>query len=1059
MGNISILKASAGSGKTYQLAYRYIRNIISDPDLYRRTLAVTFTNKATEEMKSRILSELNKLASGAGSPYLADLERDLAMPGDKIRERAAEGRTKILHDYGRFHVLTIDKFFQRIIRSFIKELGLDMSYTLELQTDSILESAADRLIESIRGDHKLREWIMLFVEDKISQNQKWDIRSELIELGAEIFREHFIFGNAPELSRNDIGRIVGREVARIGKIKEDMQKLAAEALAVISGASLDPADFAYGRNGVVSYFTKTAEGNIESYGKRVTDALGSDEKWYARTSPRRNEIAAIVPRLRELLIELCGAYDKNIVDINTAALVQENFRAYALLKELALKAREVCAEMNIVPISETNNIIHKLIDGNDVPFIYEKTGGMLTHYMIDEFQDTSRRQWENFVPLLDNALSQSAASPVLLVGDVKQSIYRWRGGDWQVLGKMVSERFDGTSIYDLDTNYRSAGTVVDFNNNLISRIVSLADRNISELTEEFRGKKYVDSRKLEHFDGILSGVYSGHSQNVSRSPGEGYVRITEIAKDTAEAEKPLLIETIESLQRRGYAPGDIAVLVRYNRQGRETARELLDYKAANPDSPYCYDLVTQEALMLGSSNVVNFIMSVMYLAVSPDNSIQRAVFNRFLDREPDDKFTDDERSLFASLRLISIEEAFEKILSSYSLNERTNDIAYIQALHNHIHGFSAAKIADMPIVLKWWEESGRSLSVNIPSNRNAISILTIHKAKGLQYKAVIIPDCSWQLNPRPRSLFWASAGAGAMQELGKVPLRWKNMIADSHFAGDYLEETVMSHIDNINTFYVAATRAEEELHIFIPAGQKPAVNIAGLISGAIEGGISGDSSGNDTRIGALAGRTASAGDNIIYEFGAPYIKEKQAHTKQNEPAVYYSSRRVNQIKFSTDSSRYFEEGDYEAILSPRNYGILMHRVFERINSAEDIETELGKMYSSAEISYEDMMTVAGMIRDSFEDPTIRSWFNPSWETVRNESGIIVPHGHGIKRPDRVIIKGNRAIVIDYKFGAVRKEYYKKQVRQYMDLLARMGYGHVTGYLWYISLREVVNADE
>lgn len=1052
MPSINILKASAGSGKTYQLTYRYIRDIIREPQLYRHILAVTFTNKATEEMKSRILSELNKLASGEDSPYLSGLEQDLALSEKTIRKRASQCRTKILHDYGRFNVLTIDKFFQRIIRSFIKELGLDLSYTLELHTDSILESAADRLIEGIRSDRRLREWIMLFVEDKISENQKWDIRSELVELGAEIFREHFIYGGATELSREEIGRIVGKESARIKKITEQMQAVAAEALAVISKASLTPEDFAYGRQGCVSYFLKIREGNIEPYGKRVTDALVSEEKWCPKTSLRRTDIMAVVPRLRELLTELTGVYDENIVDINTAALVQENFRAYALLTELALKAREVCAEMNIVPISETNNIINKLIGGNDAPFIYEKTGGTISHYMIDEFQDTSRQQWENFVPLLENAVSQSA-SPVLLVGDVKQSIYRWRGGDWQILGKTAPERFGDTGIFNLETNYRSAGNIVTFNNNMISEVVALADRNINALTEEFRHKKYIDKENLSPFENILSEAYNGHIQNTSKAPDEGYVRITEIPK-TVEVGKSLLIETIESLQRRGYSPGDIAVLVRYNRQGNEIAQQLLDYKASHPDSQFSYDLVTQEALTLGKSNVVNFIVSVMYLTVSPDNSIQRAVYNRFLDRDIATEFDENEIGFFSALRLVSIEEAFEKILSTYSLNELTGDIAYIQAIHNHIHGFSTTKIADFPVFLKWWEESGHNLSVNIPSNRNAISVLTIHKSKGLEYKAVIIPECSWQLNPRTRSLFWAAASEGPFEALGKVPLRWKSVIADSYFAGDYLEELVMSHIDNINTLYVATTRAEEELHVFIPASQKPGANIAGLVSGVME------RTGDDTvRIGEMQGKTTITAGTAVYEFGKPYIKEATASEEKPEQATYFSAKRTNRIRYGTSSGRYFEEEGADIRLSPRNYGIIMHKVFENINSTGDIDAELEKMRALAEISDEEKSVAADLIRESLKNETIRSWFDPSWDNVRNEASIIVPRSHGLKRPDRVITKGNRAVVIDYKFGTVKKEYYKTQIRQYMELLGRMGYRDIKGYLWYIALQEVIEVGE
>ena len=452
MGNVKILKASAGSGKTYQLAYAYIRNVIRDPGRYRHILAVTFTNKATEEMKQRIISEINRLACGAPDGYLPELVRDLELPPDTIRRRAREARTRILHDYSHFTIVTIDKFFQRIIRSFIKELGIDINFNLELQTDPLLDTAADRLIEAIATDDKLRKWIVRFAEEQIDRNGKWDVRSEIVALGRELFREQYKTLQSEPVTPEKLTAVVGEAIARSRAVKDEMRRTASEALAVIADAGLRPEDFAYGRQGCTGYLTRINNGEIVPYGKRVQDALGSDDKWVSAKSPHRAKILSLVPQLRGLFGRLCETFDRNFRFLNTTRLLQTNYRSFALLNNLNEKIAEVCAEQHLIPISETNSIINKLIAGNDTPFIYEKTGNTFSHFMIDEFQDTSSQQWQNFVPLLENSVAQQDEFPVLLVGDVKQSIYRWRGGDWQILGRKVREAFGQIAEQTLDTN-------------------------------------------------------------------------------------------------------------------------------------------------------------------------------------------------------------------------------------------------------------------------------------------------------------------------------------------------------------------------------------------------------------------------------------------------------------------------------------------------------------------------------------------------------------------------------------------------------------------------------
>ena len=610
MGKVKILKASAGSGKTYRLAYEYIRSVIDSPQLYRHILAVTFTNKATEEMKQRIVGELNALANGSPSGYMGDLERDLGLDGQTIRRRAADARTKILHDYSRFTVLTIDKFFQRIIRSFIKELGIDLNFNLELQTDSILDSATDRLIDRIAVDRALRDWVLHFVEEKIDTDGRWDIRGEISQLGRELFGERYRAVSGEKASREELSRIVSAAVARSRRIENEMKKTAAEALAVIDSAGLAAENFAYGRGGCIGYFVKTADGTIAPYGKRVLDALESEEKWVTARSSRKEAARSVVPTLRRLLAKLCSIYDDNIRFLNTARLLSANYRSFALLDDLSEKVAEICTEQNLVPISETNAILGKLMGDNDAPFIYEKVGNTFSRFMIDEFQDTSQGQWSNFVPLLENAVAQSEDEPVLLVGDVKQSIYRWRGGDWRILGRQVASRFKDTRTASLDTNYRSEKTVVKFNNSLIEACVQLDNDRLNRMIQEAAENGRLSPGRRDELSDMLSEAYRDQRQRCSKTREAGYVTVREYEKGE-QPDPPLLIRTVEDLQSRGFAAGDIAVLVRTNPQGAAVAQQLLDYKSTHPESPYCYDVVTQEALQVGHSDTAGFIASVL----------------------------------------------------------------------------------------------------------------------------------------------------------------------------------------------------------------------------------------------------------------------------------------------------------------------------------------------------------------------------------------------------------------------------------------------------------------
>ena len=829
---------------------------------------------------------------------------------------------------------------------------------------------------------------------------------------------------------------------------------AQKALDIMSGNGLDVNDFAYGKSGFANYFVKTASGCIEEPGGRVLGALDSDDKWYSKNSPKKNQIINIIPQLRPILEELCLNYDKNISILNTADLLRENFRNFAMLTDLSRKIEEKCSSEGIMPISETNSILNKLVSGNDTPFIFEKAGNNFSRFMIDEFQDTSAMQWENFIPLLRNSLSQAPGDSVLLVGDVKQSIYRWRGGDWRILANGIETEFGEPKSENMATNYRSFGNVVKFNNELIDAVVGNDNTTLNSQIEAAVGQHVISADHGERLRDMLLNAYSNHLQSVPAHENEGYVNITCYNLDEEQKATPPIIQRVEELQRRGYRPSDIAILVRYNAEGVKIANMLLEHKRCNPDSIYSYDVVTQEALLIGSSPAVIFVCACFRLSYMPHDSLNMALYNQWFGHQFDSMPDEEEITFLASLRTMPPLEAFEHIVMRYNLGEKPEHSTYLQAFEEQIIDFGKTTVADIPLFLKWWDENGTRQSVSMSDNGEAITIITIHKAKGLQYKVVIIPYCDWKLVPSPKTILWSHGEGREISEAGIIPVKYKSKMKRSAFAGSYFDELVLSHVDNINTLYVATTRAEEELHIMIPDPTKSSADKIGTL---IRDSIT--VSGNEARLGQLTGKATDVEYGNIVEFGAP-VSHKTTYdyvdtTNIRVPFKAYGLE--NRLKIKYRASRYMEDGVTMA-MSPRDYGILMHKVFESSKTREDIERCIAAMTISGEIQKTESLRLTQMITEAFRNPLIESWFSDNWDEVRNENAIIIPQDSGILRPDRVMAKGDKAIVVDYKFGLENEKVHTRQIKQYMQLIRRMGYNHTEGYIWYVSGGTIVKVE-
>lgn len=1060
-----IYRASAGSGKTYRLAYKFVHDTIKHytekPYLYRAILAVTFTNKATEEMKSRIILRFSELANNPNrSEYLRDLQRDLGLSVQEINKRAKAILTKILHDYSRFTILTIDKFFQRILRAFIKELGLDLNYNIELDSSTILARSTDSLIDEIATDQELQQWIMAFTQENIDDEGKWDIRSQLLNLGKEIFKEGSKQSIEESVPKEKLLEIINQASAKLAKQKAQIVEIGTKAMEIMHRYDVEPIDFKGASRSFAKIFPNIADGNIPSEINTTTrrNALSTDDwvKIQKRADVKQDAAMAAAVELQPLLAEICDFHESFMRRQNSLSLIKETYRSYALLQDIHKKVGAICQEQSVMLLSETKYILSRFIADNDTPFIYEKTGNRFERFMIDEFQDTSAQEWANFVPLLQNAMAQTEDNSVLIVGDIKQSIYRWRGGDWKILQQGVGASLgnENTKVIDIKENYRSLPEIVKFNNMTIENVVLRDNKNTNSILLDAHNSGNLTQRSYNTLCDTIGKAYEGHTQIPQiKSSKQGYVKIERFT------DQPPLEECIQSIIERGYSYGDIMILHRTGKDAAKSAEILLEYKQRNNE----FNIMTQDSLIIGKAPISNFIIALMSLSQNQDDSISRAIVNDYLHRPYDTLLSEEEQQELTRISQLTPEKAFEQIVSQYGLSSHTDEIAYLQAIHEQITAFCTSKVADIQLFLKYWAETGQSKALSVEMSGSTIELTTIHKSKGLERKVIIIPYCNWPLDPKTSSIkssqpgalniVWAtpSTADSDLAKIGRFPVNFKKDMSNSIYSDDYYREMVYSHVDSINMLYVALTRARESLYIFIP---DKSINDSGRER-------------KSDNIGNLLWESVKPGSSEILskiEFGTPCKIEATDSWSQDSD----NSKELNilidqyptctsEVKLSLPSQRYFEE--QRAGISSQRLGIKMHEILSEATDAESINTRIKECVDSGEIAQTQAQELADRIEQEFNNPLVKEWFSDGWDMVRCENDIICKQTIGTRRPDRVMINGEHAVVVDYKFGAEKTKSHQKQLREYMSLLKEMGYTQVEGYIWYMTLSQIEKIEQ
>ena len=932
---INIFKASAGSGKTHTLSKTYLDLLLKadSKTAYRNILAVTFTNKATEEMKERIL-------------------RDLAEEG-KTNPRAREILINLLHDYGSFSVSTIDKFFQQALRAFSRELGSSGNYQIELDKASLTKEAMDRVLDDLtEKDKDLLGWFTKQLETALDNGESFHLESSLYEMAEE-------FGDVNEKFTYDKKKLTELK-ARCKEIVDTFHKDVYENALCIDTTT----------------WGKTAAKGLAQYAGAQTKYKDNVKAANATTLAKLAETAGC-----EAMYALMNPQGRRWKEYRTARMVEKVIFTLGLAEEFYSKLAIIEEEKGVISLDESTSLLRDIIDGSDAPFIYEKLGVRFNHFLLDEFQDTSVVQWENFKPLLTNSVSEGYSN--IIVGDVKQSIYRWRNSDWNLLDKEIEENFKGkVEVITLKENWRSTQSIVNFNNEFFT----FAADNLG-----------------------LSKIYADVKQEVKvEDSQEGCVTV-----DFCEDELEMIDGYIEQAVAAGAKMSDMAILLRTNGEGKKVAEYLLSKG---------YSVISDDSLDLKSSLIIRKIVSYLHSLCNNSDSL-----NTYLSESLE---IDLEREYHSLLDLV---DGVIKDLSETHPDEIKGQTLFIQSFMDDILEWTSIHGNDLRQYLKHWEES--KIAISSPNDPNAIRITTVHKSKGLAFPIVIFPFAE-KVGLFKEDTLWCHLDSDA--EMGEsfnsiFPVVLGKSSGDSFFSESLKNEMEMQRIDNLNIFYVCLTRARKEMHII---AKNPPKSL-----------IDGKSSPND-----LSQLLYLYCEQNGYTFGSPYRWNEASKKEDSEIEEFdaeYETYGMNpeacsrRFVASSDAWDYFsEEGIGQ---SKRLRGIEQHALLSRIRTSDDAPEVL----RSIEPQTRELL----LERISAHS----EWFSPELKTL-NEVAIIDSFGN-TNRPDRVLVdEEGRVTVIDFKFGE-EDEKYSGQVRRYMRLFREMGYGEVSGYIWYVPIDKIIQVSE
>ena len=1030
--NFLVYRSSAGSGKTFTLVKEYLAILLQKDSVFsfKNILAITFTNKAANEMKERVLHTLHSFAGNekleGGEKTMMDiLKKELIKGEEHIREKSREIVTAVLHNYGDFNITTIDKFMLKVVRAFAHDLKLPINFEIELDDKTLVSNAVDQLLMKVGENVELTNALIKYTKHQTEEEESWNIENRLKEIAPQLLKEQG-YRHIQKLKTFTLSHFIEQNKILTESIKNyerQQTKIAKEALKIIQQKGLSGDEFAGGKNGLFSALKKIVR---KEFGV-IKDSSGFknvlSDNWYKKTSSKdeQERVDAIKGELSQLINQSIELYDKENASYELNVLISKNLFALALLNEIEKIIDDLRNERNFVHISEFNKRILDIVLTQPIPFVYERIGEKFQHYLIDEFQDTSVLQWQNILPLIDNSLASGHKN--LLVGDAKQAIYRFRGGDVEQFARM-------------------GDSSLKFENPLIQERVESINRNFEEkiLSENFRSTKNIIEFNNDYFEKLsnalpqnLKNYYKDFFQKNSFAKEGGFVHVEQMTsqkKDDFIEEAMTHIETvIKDCIERGYQYSDIAVLTRKNDIASQIADRLMQLNIP---------IVSSESLLLHKNPHIDLLISLLELSFQHQNktalikAIRGLYNNNILGLDFHEEL--EKYSLNPELLLQTLQEKGVSIhdLSHISLYELVQLWAlnlnipiannYLVQFFDMVSNFGIQNGPDLGKFLQWWNENNEKFSVQISENENAVKLSSIHKSKGLEYPIVIIPFPPQAIHSAKRDHIWIDHKD---ENLPTAYISLQKNLEQTEISEEYNEERNRILLDIVNLLYVAFTRPKNEMYIFTVKGKKNQLEtIESLLSLAFDG------------------------ESSVYQHGEKTIKKAESIEISNnyQPSIHHHSNWREKVQISKQAPSIWDG------LSPKEYGNIIHTLLSKLNYTSDLDTVIQDAFSSGLINADQSVSLKEKIYSIITQPEIAFLFEPG-NQIKQEQEIISDKGE-FSRPDRVVEKNGELFIIDFKTGE-ESEKHRKQLEKYEVLLYQIHGKKAKSFLLYLEKNKII----